>query len=157
VRIPDRLTFLRNTDGPVGQSSADPVRHREAAKGVGRQRLCPADIKNARYYPISRSAGRAPAFRCIDRITLPDTREPRKRSTCFETPRASGGPLRYGLTRRSSGKKVPVFGNPLGMCSHVPEDLPSSGSNAACRAKTFKILLEDIARTKNSPPRSRTA
>jgi hypothetical protein len=148
VRIQAALTFLRNltiSSGRLIPSLFDIV---EAAKGVGGNGYALRVLKNARYYPFLPFELDVPlAGVSIDRMTLPDSNNAldainlfRDTEMVWRTVTIRPDP---SLERK---KKYRYSWNPLGMCSHVPEDVSIEQFNAHVRAKTLKILLEEFAR-----------
>jgi hypothetical protein len=148
ARIQTALTFLRNLtvqSGCLIPSLFDIV---EAAKGVGGNAYALRILKNARYYPFLPFELGVPLLGVgIDRVILPGSRDVldavnllRDTETQWRTIAIRPDP---SLER---AKKYRYRWNPLGMCSHVPEDLKIERFNAHVRAKALKILLEDFAR-----------
>jgi hypothetical protein len=148
VRIQAALTFLRNltvSSGRLIPSLFDIV---EAAKGVGGNGYALRVLKNARYYPfLPFELGVPLAGVSIDRMTLPDSGETVDAVNLFRDTEMQWRTVTIkpdpSLERK---KKYRYAWNPLGMCSHIPEDTKIEEFNAHVRAKTLKILLEEFAR-----------
>jgi hypothetical protein len=148
VRIQAALTFLRNltvSSGRLLPSLFDIV---EAAKGVGGNGFALRVLKNARYYPfLPFELGVPLAGVGIDRMTLPGNNETVDAVNLFRDTEMMWRTvtIRPDPTLECK-KKYRYAWNPLGMCSHVPEDTKIEQFNSHVRAKTLKILLEEFAR-----------
>jgi hypothetical protein len=148
ARIQTALTFLRNltvSSGFLLPTLFDIV---EAAKGVGGNAFALRILKNARYYPyLPFELGAPLAGVGIDRVSLPDRDEPfpavnlfRDTVMLWRTISIRPDPT---LDRK---KKYRYTWNPLGMCSHVPEDVSIERFNDHVRAKSRRIMVEELAR-----------
>ncbi|MBN1128338.1 MAG: hypothetical protein JXA71_05095, partial [Chitinispirillaceae bacterium] len=142
------LTFLRNltvSSGMLMPSLFDIV---EAAKGVGGNGFALRVLKNARYYPFLPFEQDEPlAGVSIGRMTFPDSGETVEAINLFRDTEIQWRTLTIrpdpSLERK---KKYRYAWNPMGMCSHVPEDAKIEQFNAHVRSKTLKILVEEFAR-----------
>ncbi|MBN2036348.1 MAG: hypothetical protein JW768_06360 [Chitinispirillaceae bacterium] len=148
VRIQAALTFLRNLTVQSGWLIPSLFDIVEAAKGVGGNGYALRTLKNARYYPYLPFEAGTPLLGIgLDRITLPPENETveavnllRDTEVQWRTVTIKPDP---SLERK---KKYRYAWNPLGMCSHVPEDAAIERFNAHVRNKTLRMLLEEFAR-----------
>jgi len=147
VRIQAALTFSRNLT--VLQSRLIPSLFDlvEAAKGVGGNGYALRILRNARYYPYLPFELGVPLLDIgIDRIRLPGNGEIVEAVNLFrdrmvEWRRVSIRPDPSQERR----KRYRYAWNPMGMCSHVPEDRIIERFNAHARARAKRLLVEEFA------------
>ncbi len=149
ARIQAALTFLRNLTVQSGAFLPSLFDIVAAAKGVGANSYALRVLKNARYYPYlpieQQGAWMAVG---IDRVRLPDETRARPavnllRDTALSWVRL---PLKPDPTARRR-QRYRYHWNPLGMCSHVPEDRRIESFNTHVREKARRALCEDLARS----------
>jgi hypothetical protein len=148
VRIQAALTFLRNLTVQSTRLMPSLFDIVEAAKGVGGSGYALRVLKNARYYPYLPFEQGAPLLGAgIDRITFPESNETVEAVNLFRDTQIEWRTVTIrpdpSLERK---KKYRYSWNPLGMCSHVPEDGAIERFNAHVRGKAHKIVLEEFAR-----------
>jgi hypothetical protein len=148
VRIQAALTFLRNltvmSDGYI-PSLFDII---ESAKGVGGNSYAVRILKSARYYPyIPLDSTERPISVGIDKINIPEWGGTLEAVNLFrdialewKTVSIKGDPSELRK------KQYRYTWNPLGMCSHVPEDLQIERFNSHVRQKALKALVEDYVK-----------
>ena len=147
VRIQAALTFSRNLtimDNRLIPSLFDLV---EAAKGVGGNGYALRILKNARYYPYLPFELGAPLLEAgIDRIRLPESGETVKAINLFRDRAVVWRQVSIRPDPSLERKKRYRFAwNPLGACSHIPEDVKIERFNAHVRARAKQLLVEEFS------------
>jgi hypothetical protein len=148
-RIQAALTFLRNLSVMSGWFLPTLFDIIEAAKGVGGNSYALRVLKNARYYPYLPYELAVPLLGAgIDRVTLPENDETCPAVNLFRDMAMEWRTLSIrpdpSIERR---KRYRFAWNPLGMCSHVPEDASIERFNAHVRAKAHRALVEERAKS----------
>jgi hypothetical protein len=149
VRIQTALTFLRNLtvmSGGLLPSLFDIV---EAGKGVGGNAYALRLLNNARYYPYLPFELNIPLLGVgIGHVSLPGTGDALPAVNLFRDTEMEWRTISIrhdpSLERK---KKYRYAWDPAGMCSHVPEDGSIERFNAHVRAKSLKVLVEELHRT----------
>lgn len=149
VRIQTALTFLRNLTLMENRFIPSLFDIIAAAKGIGGNAFAVRILKSAKYYPFL-PLGQEARFLSvgIDRILRPglhmaDHAVNLFRDTAVEWKTISIKPDPSDMRR----KKYRYLWNPLGMCSHVPEDRYIENFNTHVRSKSLRILCEDSVKT----------
>ena len=120
----------------------------EAAKGVGGNAYAVRILKSARYYPYIPAVNRNELIGTgIDRILIPEWGR-------FDSVNLFRDFQMYwrsisikpdpSIERK---KRYRYSWNPMGMCSHIPEDRRIESFNSFVRNKTLKVLMEDLIRS----------
>jgi hypothetical protein len=149
ARLQVALTYVRNLtlmDNRFLPSLFDIV---TAAKGVGGNAYAVRILKSAKYYPYlpMENSGHWLSIG-IDRIRLPHEPHPRQAVNLLKDTDTVW--LRIPLKPDPSTHKKRQYRfawNPMGMCSHVPEDRRIESFNAHVRSKAMRVLSEDMVRT----------
>lgn len=148
VRIQAALTFLRNITVMSGRIIPDLFDIVEAAKGVGGNAYAVRILKSARYYPYIPAVNRNELIGTgIDRILIPEwgrfdsVNLFRDFQMHWRTISIKPDP---SLERK---KRYRYSWNPMGMCSHIPEDRRIESFNSFVRNKTLRVLMEDLIRS----------
>lgn len=149
ARLQVALTFLRNLtvqSGALAPSLFDIV---TAAKGVGRNAYAVRILKSAKYYPYLAFDNDTEAVSVgIDKVHLPGESEPRDAVNLLKDTQTTW--VRLSIKPDPSQRKKKQYRfmwNPLGMCSHVPEDRRIESFNVHVRAKAKRVLSEDMVKT----------
>lgn len=149
VRIQSALTFLRNLtvmEKRLIPSLFDIVL---AAKGIGGNAFAVRILKSAKYYPYLPIEQKHPAISVgIDQVQRPDRGSPEKAINLFRDMEMVWKTLSIKPDPSElRKKKYRFFWNPLGMCSHLPEDRRVENFNSYIRTKAQRILCEDFVKT----------
>jgi hypothetical protein len=148
VRIQAALTFLRNLTVMSDRFIPSLFDIIESAKGVGGNSYAVRILKSAKYYPyIPIDTLEQQVSVGIDKINVPEWGGALEtvnlfRDVALEWKTVSIKPDPSELRK----KQYRYTWNPLGMCSHVPEDLQIESFNAHVRQKTLKVLVEDYVK-----------
>jgi hypothetical protein len=149
ARIQAGLRFLRNltvAESRLMPSLFDIV---TAAKGIGQNAFAVRILKSAKYYPyLPFEQGLQSCSVGIDRLSLPDAPNARRAINLLRDTHVSWQTLAIKPDPDELHKRRYRFRwNPLGMCSHVPEDRRIESFNAHTRAKALRSLTEDYVKT----------
>lgn len=149
VRIQSALTFLRNLtvmEKRLIPSLFDIV---SAAKGIGGNAFAVRILKSAKYYPYLPIDQKHPSVSIgINRIQRPDRDSPEHAINLFRDTEMVWKTLSIKPDpSKMRKKKYRFFWNPLGMCSHLPEDSRVENFNSYIRTKALRILCEDFVKT----------
>ncbi len=148
ARLQSALTFLRNlalSDKRLLPSLFDIV---AAAKGVGGHTFALRILKSAKYYPYLPLDHKWPVLSIgINRIQAQGKNAAEDavnlfRDTVMVWKTLSIKPDPTELRRI----KYRYFWNPLGMCSHIPEDRRVENFNSYIRTKALRVLCEDLVK-----------
>jgi len=148
-RIQIALQFLRNLTIRTGYLLPSLFDIVASAKGVGGNTYALQVLKNARYYPYLPYEAASPMVNVgIDRIVVPNYNGPQKAINLFRDITLEWRTLSIKPDPTLKRKeKYRYTWNPLGMCSHVPEDIRIERFNAYLRSKALRILSEDFVKT----------
>lgn len=148
VRIQAALTFLRNLTVMSERYIPSLFDIIEAAKGVGGNSYAVRILKSARYYPyIPMEFQHEFTGVGIDKINVPEWGTLRAinlfKDFEMEWKTISIKPDPSELQK----KRYRFKWNPLGMCSHIPEDQRIERFNSHVRRKALRVLVEDHVKT----------
>jgi hypothetical protein len=149
ARIGIALTFLRNLTVQSGDFLPLLLDIVDAAKGVGGNAYAVRILKSAKYYPYIPIDRDRPFMSVgINRVTLPAGGGVHDavnlfRDRAFEWRTISLKPDPTPLRKM----KYRFTWNPLGMCSHIPEDRRVESFNSYLRNKAQRVLVEDLVKT----------
>lgn len=148
VRIQAALTFLRNLTVMSDRFIPSLFDILETAKGVGGNSYAVRILKSARYYPyIPIDSPEQPVAIGIDKIKIPEWGDALSAVNLFRDIDLEWKTVSIKPDPSDLHKKQYRYNwNPLGMCSHVPEDLQIERFNAHVRQKTLKVLVEDYVK-----------
>ncbi|MBD3241592.1 MAG: hypothetical protein GF331_13465 [Chitinivibrionales bacterium] len=149
ARLQVALTFLRNLTVQAGCLAPSLFDIVAAAKGVGGNAFAVRILKSAKYYPyLSFESESEPVSVGIDKVHLPGDSEPREAVNLLKDTQTTWVRLSIKPDPTLQKKKQYRFmWNPLGMCSHVPEDRRIESFNVHVRAKAKRVLSEDMVKT----------
>ena len=149
VRLQAALSFLRNLTIMSGRFIPSLFDIIEAAKGVGGNAYAVRILKSARYYPYLPLEDRQEMIGVgINHISIPQWGGRLNAVNLFRDFQMHWKTITIkpdpSFERR---KKYRFSWNPLGMCSHVPEDTRIERFNTYVRKKSLKILVEDFVKS----------
>lgn len=149
ARLQVALTFLRNLTVMSGRFLPSLFDIVEAATGVGGNSYSLRILRSAKYYPyLPLESQEGTVSVGIDRISLPRDNSSQKAINLFRDTSVVWRNLRIKPDPSARQKRRYRFQwNPMGMCSHVPEDRRIEGFNAHLRKKAKRVLSEDLAKT----------
>lgn len=145
AKIQIALTFLRNLSILSAQfmpALADIV---EAARGVGGNSFALRVLENAKYYPyLPIEHTNSYLGVGIDKVTFPETPGAFPAVNLLRDTALTWRTLRIRPRPSPAHQRNYRYRwNPLGMCSHIPEDRRIERFNAHVRSKALRVLTED--------------
>lgn len=149
VRIQNALTFLRNLtvmEKRLVPSLFDIV---TAAKGIGGNAFAVRILKSAKYYPYLPIEQKRPSISIgINKVHRSGKDIPESAVNLFKDTEVVWRTLSIKPDpSEMRKKKYRFFWNPLGMCSHLPEDRRVENFNSYIRTKALRVLCEDFVKT----------
>jgi hypothetical protein len=149
ARIQSALTFLRNLTVMEGRFIPSLLDIVTAAKGVGGNNFAVRILKNAKYYPYLPFESPEPMVSVgINHIMFPHAEEPIDAVNLLRDTRLFWRRIPIKPDPSELRKKHYRFiWNPLGMCSHMPEDRRIENFNTHLRTKALRVLSEDCIKS----------
>jgi hypothetical protein len=149
ARIQRGLQFLRNLTLQDSRLMPELIDIVASAKGIGGNSYALHILKCARYYPFLPPDPNAPLLSVgIDKIVLPDESAPLDAMNCLRDFSVIWKSLSIKPEPTVKRKKKYRFSwDPIGMCSHTPEDERIENFNAGLRDKACARMNEEHAST----------